>query len=46
MGEGGTQGNKVHKFALNDVSVSTLLSKIVVPFKERNNFYTVKLKKL
>ena len=32
MGEGGggTQGNKVHKFVLNDVSVSTVLSKIVV----------------
>ena len=29
MGEGGTQSNKVHKFALNDVSVSTVLSKIV-----------------
>ena len=31
MGEGGgTQSNKVHKFALNDVSVSTVMSKIVV----------------
>ena len=29
MGEGGTQSNKVHKFVLNDVSVSTVLSKIV-----------------
>ena len=29
MGEGGTQSNKVHKFALNEVSVSTVLSKIV-----------------
>ena len=29
MGQGGTQSNKVHKFALNDVSVSTVLSKIV-----------------
>ena len=32
MGEGGTQSNKVHQFALNDVSVSTVLSKIVAIF--------------
>ena len=28
MGEGSTQTNKVHKFSQNDVSVSTVLSKI------------------
>ena len=29
MGEGGTQSSKVHKLALNDVSVSTVSPKII-----------------
>ena len=35
MGEGGTQGNKVQKFALNDLSVSTVLSKTVGEMRVR-----------
>ena len=43
-GGGGTQSNKVHKFALNDVSVSTVLSKIVVVPAWKDAFLKKKLR--